>query len=56
MTVITSPEPGLSGFASYPGDAVRFGVLGPLQVLAGESGQPDAVSAPRLRSLLAVLP
>lgn len=32
-----------------------FGVLGPLQVMAGDSGQPGAISAARLRVLLAVL-
>jgi DNA-binding SARP family transcriptional activator len=32
-----------------------FGVLGPLQVVAGESGEPCAVSGTRLRALLAVL-
>jgi DNA-binding SARP family transcriptional activator len=32
-----------------------FGVLGPLQVVAGDSGEPGAVSAARLRTLLAVL-
>jgi DNA-binding SARP family transcriptional activator len=32
-----------------------FGVLGPLQVVAGDPGQPDVVSAARLRALLAVL-
>jgi DNA-binding SARP family transcriptional activator/tetratricopeptide (TPR) repeat protein len=37
------------------GDAVRFVVLGPLQVIAGEPGEPGAVLAPRLRALLAVL-
>lgn len=36
-------------------DAVRFGVLGPLQVTAGDSGEPGVVSAARLRALLAVL-
>jgi DNA-binding SARP family transcriptional activator/tetratricopeptide (TPR) repeat protein len=34
---------------------VRFMVLGPLQVIDGESGEPGAVLAPRLRALLAVL-
>ena len=34
---------------------MQFGVLGPLQVIAGHSGEPDAVSAARLRALLAVL-
>jgi DNA-binding SARP family transcriptional activator/tetratricopeptide (TPR) repeat protein len=34
---------------------VHFGVLGPLQVIVGDSGEPGAVSAARLRALLAVL-
>ncbi len=34
---------------------MQFGVLGPLQVIAGESDEPDTVSAARLRALLAVL-
>ena len=34
---------------------MQFGVLGPLQVIAGDSGEPGAVSAARLRTLLAVL-
>ncbi len=34
---------------------MRFEVLGPLQVIAGDSDEPDVVSAARLRSLLAVL-
>jgi DNA-binding SARP family transcriptional activator len=34
---------------------VRFMVLGPLQVIDGEPGEPGAVLAPRLRALLAVL-
>ena len=34
---------------------MRFGVLGPLQVIAGESTEPGATLAPRLRTLLAVL-
>jgi DNA-binding SARP family transcriptional activator/tetratricopeptide (TPR) repeat protein len=34
---------------------MHFGVLGPLQVVAGDSEEPRAVSASRLRALLAVL-
>jgi DNA-binding SARP family transcriptional activator/tetratricopeptide (TPR) repeat protein len=34
---------------------MRFGVLGPLQVVAGGSGAPATVSAARLRALLAAL-
>jgi len=34
---------------------VQFGVLGPLHVEAGDSGTPLVVSAPRLRTVLAVL-
>ena len=34
---------------------MQFGVLGPLQVLTGHSDDPGVVSAPRLRTLLAVL-
>ena len=34
---------------------MQFGVLGPLQVVAGDSDDPHAVAAPRLRALLAVL-
>jgi DNA-binding SARP family transcriptional activator len=34
---------------------VRFGVLGPLQVTAGEAGEPATISAARPRALLAVL-
>ena len=34
---------------------MRFGVLGPLLVIAGQSGEPDTISAARLRALLAVL-
>ena len=34
---------------------MRFGVLGPLQVIAGESDEPYAISAARLRTLLAML-
>jgi DNA-binding SARP family transcriptional activator/tetratricopeptide (TPR) repeat protein len=34
---------------------MRFEVLGPLQVVTGESGPPVVVSAPRPRALLAVL-
>ena len=34
---------------------MRFGVLGPLQVIAGDSGERSGVSAARLRALLAVL-
>ena len=34
---------------------MRFGVLGPLHVAAGDSDTPQVVSAPRLRSVLAVL-
>jgi DNA-binding SARP family transcriptional activator len=34
---------------------MRFGVLGPLQVVAGDSGEPCVVTAARLRVLLAVL-
>ena len=37
------------------GNAVLFGVLGPLQVIAGNSREPDTISAARLRVLLAVL-
>jgi hypothetical protein len=33
---------------------MQFGVLGPLQVVAGDSDDPHAVAAPRLRALLAV--
>ena len=32
-----------------------FGVLGPLQVIAGESDEPATLSAPRLRTMLATL-
>src|SRR5215469_8172181 len=35
--------------------ALQFGVLGPLQVIAGESDEPGTVSAARLRALLAAL-
>ena len=34
---------------------MQFGVLGPLQVVAGDSDAPKVVSAPRLRTVLAVL-
>lgn len=34
---------------------MKFGVLGPLQVLADDSGERTAISAARLRALLAVL-
>jgi DNA-binding SARP family transcriptional activator/tetratricopeptide (TPR) repeat protein len=34
---------------------MKFGVLGPLQVIAGDSGERGAVPAARLRALLAVL-
>jgi DNA-binding SARP family transcriptional activator/tetratricopeptide (TPR) repeat protein len=34
---------------------VQFGVLGPLQVIAGDSGEPGTIPAPRLRALLAAL-
>ncbi len=34
---------------------MQFGVLGPLQVIAGDFDEPDTVSAARLRALLAVL-
>jgi DNA-binding SARP family transcriptional activator len=34
---------------------MQFGVLGPLQVIAGGPGEPGTVSAARLRALLAVL-
>jgi hypothetical protein len=34
---------------------MRFGVLGSLQVITDDGGQPGAISAPRLRVLLAVL-
>jgi DNA-binding SARP family transcriptional activator len=34
---------------------VQFGVLGPMQVIAGESGEPGTISAARLRALLAAL-
>jgi DNA-binding SARP family transcriptional activator/tetratricopeptide (TPR) repeat protein len=34
---------------------LQFGVLGPLQVEAGDSATPRVVSAPRLRTVLAVL-
>ena len=34
---------------------MRFAVLGSLQVTTGDSEEPDAISAPRLRALLAVL-
>jgi DNA-binding SARP family transcriptional activator len=34
---------------------LQFGVLGPLHVAAGDSGASQAVAAPRLRTLLAVL-
>jgi DNA-binding SARP family transcriptional activator/TPR repeat protein len=34
---------------------LKFGVLGPLQVVAGDSDAPKAVSAPRQRTMLAVL-
>jgi DNA-binding SARP family transcriptional activator/tetratricopeptide (TPR) repeat protein len=37
------------------GDAMQFGVLGSLQVTSGDSGEPQVISAARLRSLLAVL-
>ncbi len=37
------------------GHAVQFGVLGPLLVIAGDSGEPEPGLAPRLRTLLAVL-
>jgi DNA-binding SARP family transcriptional activator len=45
----------LSGLVSYRGDPMKFGVLGPLQVIAGDSGGPSAVLTARLRALLAVL-
>ena len=34
---------------------MQFGVLGPLQVVAGDSEEPRMISAARLRALLAVL-
>jgi len=34
---------------------MKFGVLGPLRVIAGDCGEPGTVSAARLRALLAVL-
>jgi DNA-binding SARP family transcriptional activator/tetratricopeptide (TPR) repeat protein len=34
---------------------LEFGVLGPLQVAAGDSDTPQVISAPRLRTVLAVL-
>lgn len=34
---------------------MQFGVLGPLQVIAGDCDEPCVISAPRLRALLAVL-
>jgi DNA-binding SARP family transcriptional activator/tetratricopeptide (TPR) repeat protein len=34
---------------------MKFGVLGPLQVIAGDSGEPGAVLTARLRALLAAL-
>jgi DNA-binding SARP family transcriptional activator/tetratricopeptide (TPR) repeat protein len=34
---------------------MRLGVLGPVQVIAGDEGEPGSVSAPRPRVLLAVL-
>lgn len=34
---------------------MRFGVLGPLQVISEDSGEPSGISAARLRALLAVL-
>lgn len=37
------------------GDALRFGVLGPLQVVTEDVGTARAVSTPRLRAVLAVL-
>jgi DNA-binding SARP family transcriptional activator len=37
------------------GDAMRFGVLGSLQVMADDSDQPGEVSGARLRALLAAL-
>jgi DNA-binding SARP family transcriptional activator len=40
---------------SGAGNTLLFGVLGPLQVIAGESGEPRAVPGTRLRALLAVL-
>ncbi|MGD0700623.1 MAG: tetratricopeptide repeat protein [Trebonia sp.] len=45
----------MSGLAPERGDVMRFGVLGPLQVVAGEGEEPGVVSAARLRALLAVL-
>src|SRR5262249_41136274 len=47
--------PGLWGSVSKWGDAVQFGVLGPLLVIAGDSGEPEPGLASRLRTLLAVL-
>lgn len=37
------------------GTRMRFGVLGPLQVISGDAGEPTGLSAARLRALLAVL-
>lgn len=34
---------------------MRFAVLGPLQVIAGDGDEPGVVSAARLRALLAAL-
>jgi DNA-binding SARP family transcriptional activator/tetratricopeptide (TPR) repeat protein len=47
--------PGLSGSVSKWGDAVRFGVLGPLQVITGDAVEPEPGLTSRLRTLLAVL-
>jgi hypothetical protein len=43
-----APARGVSGLLPGRGNAMQFGVLGPLQVIAGESDQPDTVSAARI--------